>query len=54
MRAPILTRSSSIRPASRLRWSSGRGVWMMHQLCDLVEMRAPPSGLIVRMHLALD
>ncbi|MFC7992554.1 anti-sigma factor RsbA family regulatory protein [Streptomyces pilosus] len=32
----------------------GRGVWMMHQLCDLVEMRTPPSGLIVRMHLALD
>ncbi|MFI7388417.1 anti-sigma factor RsbA family regulatory protein [Streptomyces sp. NPDC049813] len=34
--------------------SGGRGVWMMHQLCDLVEMRTPPSGLIVRMHLALD
>ncbi|MGA5122260.1 anti-sigma factor RsbA family regulatory protein [Streptomyces pseudogriseolus] len=32
----------------------GRGVWMMHQLCDLVEMRTPPSGLIVRMHVALD
>jgi anti-sigma regulatory factor (Ser/Thr protein kinase) len=32
----------------------GRGVWMMHQLCDLVEMRTPPSGLIVRMHLTLD
>ncbi|MFI2507091.1 anti-sigma factor RsbA family regulatory protein [Streptomyces sp. NPDC018972] len=34
--------------------AGGRGVWMMHQLCDLVEMRTPPSGLIVRMHLALD
>ncbi|MGQ5608244.1 MULTISPECIES: sensor histidine kinase [unclassified Streptomyces] len=34
--------------------AGGRGVWMMHQLCDLVEMRTPPSGLIVRMHVALD
>ncbi|MEU9590906.1 sensor histidine kinase [Streptomyces sp. NPDC048193] len=34
--------------------AGGRGVWMMHQLCDLVEMRTPLSGLIVRMHLALD
>ncbi|MBQ1100477.1 MEDS domain-containing protein [Streptomyces sp. b94] len=34
--------------------AGGRGVWMIHQLCDLVEMRNPPSGLIVRMHLALD
>ncbi|MFD7390076.1 anti-sigma factor RsbA family regulatory protein [Streptomyces sp. NPDC059852] len=34
--------------------AGGRGVWMMHQLCDLVEMRTPPTGLIVRLHLALD
>jgi anti-sigma regulatory factor (Ser/Thr protein kinase) len=34
--------------------AGGRGVWMMHQLCDLVEIRTPPSGLIVRMHLDLD
>jgi anti-sigma regulatory factor (Ser/Thr protein kinase) len=33
--------------------AGGRGVGMMHQLCDLVEMRTPPSGLIVRLHLAL-
>ncbi|MGW5603818.1 anti-sigma factor RsbA family regulatory protein [Streptomyces rochei] len=31
----------------------GRGVWMMHQLCDLVEIRTPPSGLVVRLHVAL-
>ncbi len=34
--------------------AGGRGVWMMHQLCDLVEIRSLPSALIVRMHLALD
>jgi hypothetical protein len=33
--------------------AGGCGVWMMHQLCALVEMRTRPSGLIVRMHLAL-
>ncbi|MFH8336403.1 anti-sigma factor RsbA family regulatory protein [Streptomyces sp. AM6-12] len=34
--------------------AGGRGVWMMYQLCDLVEMRALPSGLTVRLHLTLD
>ncbi|MEU2225917.1 sensor histidine kinase [Streptomyces sp. NPDC018347] len=34
--------------------AGGRGVWMMHQLCDLVEIRALPTGLTVRLHLALD
>ncbi|MFB8773234.1 anti-sigma factor RsbA family regulatory protein [Streptomyces broussonetiae] len=33
--------------------NGGRGVWMMHQLCDLVEIRTQPSGLVVRLHLAL-
>ncbi|MBQ0976100.1 sensor histidine kinase [Streptomyces sp. RK31] len=33
--------------------SGGRGVWMMHQLCDLVEIRTAPSGLVVRLHVAL-
>ncbi|MDO0924727.1 anti-sigma factor RsbA family regulatory protein [Streptomyces sp. TG1A-8] len=33
--------------------SGGRGVWMMHQLCDLVEIRTLSSGLVVRLHLAL-
>ncbi|WP_369192952.1 anti-sigma factor RsbA family regulatory protein [Streptomyces djakartensis] len=34
--------------------AGGRGIWMMHQLCDLVEIRTPASGLVVRLHLALD
>ncbi|MEU2052545.1 sensor histidine kinase [Streptomyces bungoensis] len=34
--------------------AGGRGVWMMHQLCDLVELRVLPSGLVVRLHMTLD
>jgi anti-sigma regulatory factor (Ser/Thr protein kinase) len=34
-------------------WPSGRGVWMMNQLCDLVELRPTPSGTVVRLHVAL-
>lgn len=30
----------------------GRGVWLMHQLCDLVQVRATPDGQVVRLHLA--
>ncbi|MEU3829367.1 sensor histidine kinase [Streptomyces sp. NPDC029080] len=33
--------------------AGGRGVWMMHQLCDLVETRTLPSGLTVRLHVRL-
>ncbi|WP_078622404.1 sensor histidine kinase [Streptomyces sp. NRRL S-244] len=29
----------------------GRGLWMIHQLCDLVEIRASDSGLTLRMHM---
>jgi len=28
----------------------GRGVWMAHQLCDLVQVRRTPSGTTVRLH----
>lgn len=30
----------------------GRGLWMIHQLCDLVEVRATESGLTLRLHVA--
>ncbi|MET9962198.1 sensor histidine kinase [Streptomyces sp. NPDC006326] len=30
----------------------GRGLWMIHQLCDLVEIRARHSGLTLRLHVA--
>ncbi|MER7830876.1 sensor histidine kinase [Streptomyces sp. NPDC095602] len=31
----------------------GRGVWMMHQLADLVEIRATADSLVLRLHMAL-
>ncbi|WP_060178657.1 sensor histidine kinase [Streptomyces sp. IMTB 1903] len=30
----------------------GRGLWMIHQLCDLVEVRAAASGFTLRLHAA--
>ncbi|TDT97928.1 anti-sigma regulatory factor (Ser/Thr protein kinase) [Streptomyces sp. 846.5] len=30
----------------------GRGLWMIHQLCDLVEIRATSTGLTLRLHVA--
>ncbi|MFI5980222.1 anti-sigma factor RsbA family regulatory protein [Streptomyces sp. NPDC051555] len=29
----------------------GRGLWMIHQLCDLVEVRALETGLTLRLHM---
>ncbi|THC41290.1 anti-sigma factor RsbA family regulatory protein [Streptomyces sp. A1499] len=34
--------------------SGGRGLWIMHQLCDLVEIRATDQGLVLRLHMALE
>jgi anti-sigma regulatory factor (Ser/Thr protein kinase) len=31
----------------------GFGVWLTHQLCDLVQMRTFPDGSVVRLHMAL-
>jgi len=33
---------------------SGRGLWLMNQLCDLVEVRSGDEGTVVRMHMSLD
>jgi anti-sigma regulatory factor (Ser/Thr protein kinase) len=30
---------------------SGRGLWMVNQLCDLVQIRSFPEGNVVRLHL---
>ncbi len=32
---------------------SGRGLWLTHQLCDLVQVRNSPSGSSVRIHMQL-
>jgi anti-sigma regulatory factor (Ser/Thr protein kinase) len=35
-------------------WRGGRGVWMMNQLCDLVELRPTTGGTVVRLHVGLE
>lgn len=32
--------------------NGGRGLWMIHHLCDLVEIRATDAGLTLRLHVA--
>ena len=31
----------------------GRGLWLVNQLCDLVELRAEPDGTTLRLHMRL-
>lgn len=31
----------------------GQGLWLVHQVCDLVELRSGQDGTTVRMHMAL-
>ena len=31
----------------------GQGLWMVNQLCDLVQLRTFPSGAVVRVHVYL-
>jgi len=33
--------------------SGGHGLWIVHQVCDLVELVSDGSGTTVRMHMAL-
>jgi anti-sigma regulatory factor (Ser/Thr protein kinase) len=37
-----------------LDWTSGRGVWLMNQVCDLVEVRPTEQGTVVRLHRDVD
>jgi hypothetical protein len=30
-----------------------RGLWIAHQLCDLVQVRSPETGTVVRLHVSL-
>jgi Histidine kinase-like ATPase domain len=30
----------------------GRGLWVVNQLCDLVQVRSSPSGTTVRVHIS--
>jgi anti-sigma regulatory factor (Ser/Thr protein kinase) len=31
----------------------GRGLWVVHQLCDLVQIRSSPAGTTIRVHMRL-
>jgi anti-sigma regulatory factor (Ser/Thr protein kinase) len=31
----------------------GRGLWVVHQLCDLVQMRSGADGTTIRVHMRL-
>jgi anti-sigma regulatory factor (Ser/Thr protein kinase) len=31
----------------------GHGLWLVHQVCDLVELTSDADGTVVRMHMAL-
>ena len=46
--APLVGRERPLPGALR-----GRGMWMVNQLCDLVQQRAYPDGNVVRLHKAL-
>lgn len=46
IRQPLVGRA---RPA--LDQENGRGLWMVNQLCDLVQLRSSPAGTVVRMHM---
>jgi anti-sigma regulatory factor (Ser/Thr protein kinase) len=45
---PLVGRS---RP--RIDQAGGRGVWIVHHLCDLVQLRTSPAGTVVRVHAHL-
>jgi len=32
---------------------SGRGLWLVNHLCDLVQMRSRPTGSVIRLHMSL-
>jgi anti-sigma regulatory factor (Ser/Thr protein kinase) len=34
--------------------ATGLGLWVVHQVCDLVELRTGRRGTVVRMHMGLD
>jgi anti-sigma regulatory factor (Ser/Thr protein kinase) len=48
IQAPLVGR---VRP--NIESSSGRGVWLVNQLCDLVQIRSAPAGSVVRVHVRL-
>lgn len=46
IREPLVGRARPV-----LERENGRGLWMVNQLCDLVQLRSSPGGTTVRMHV---
>jgi anti-sigma regulatory factor (Ser/Thr protein kinase) len=34
--------------------TGGHGLWLVYQVCDLVELRSDDSGTVIRMHMAIE
>ncbi len=34
--------------------TGGHGLWLVYQVCDLVELRSDESGTTIRMHMAIE
>jgi len=34
--------------------TGGHGLWLVHQVCDLVELRSDVTGTTIRMHMRID
>ena len=34
--------------------SGGHGLWLVRQVCDLVELRSDETGTVIRMHMAIE
>ncbi len=41
------------RSAPNAERTTGRGLWLANQLCDLVQLRSGPNGTVVRLHVRL-
>jgi anti-sigma regulatory factor (Ser/Thr protein kinase) len=33
---------------------NGHGLWLVHQVCDLVELRSGPGETVIRLHMRLN
>jgi hypothetical protein len=42
-----------VRPRPTSRQLHGRGLWLVQQLCDLVQVRTQPGGTVVRVQVPL-
>ena len=49
--AGVLTDPMSGRRTPTLEQEGGRGLYLVNQLCDLVQLRTLPAGAVVRLHL---